>query len=66
MLLQERARIVREKQALAAKKKIKERKEKEKLTNEIGLIGLWQNIDQVEAGLSKLQSKSAKLKGLKS
>jgi len=65
ILLEERAKIVRQKQALAAKKLIKDRKEKEKLTSQVALIGLWQDIHQVEAGLDKLKSRSAKLKGLK-
>lgn len=51
LLLEERAKIMREKQAAAAKKKIKDRKEKERLTQEIISIGLWQNIDQIDAGL---------------
>ena len=65
LLLEERAKIVREKQAAAAKKKIKDRKEKEKLTQEITSLGLWQAIDQIDAGLEGLRSKTAKLKALK-
>ena len=65
LLLEERARIVRQKQTAAANKKIRDRKEKEKLTLEIATLGLWQDSDQVEEGLKKLRSKSAKIKALK-
>ena len=65
LLMEERAKVMREKQAATAKKKIKERKEKERLTQEIASMGLWQTNDHVESGLSKLRSKTAKLKALK-
>lgn len=64
-LLEERARLVREKQATAAQKKIKERKDKESLTQDIISMGLWQTVSQVEAGLAKLKSKTSKLKAMK-
>ena len=61
-LLEERSKIVREKQVAAAKKKMKDRKERENLTLDIFTMGLWQTSDQIEAGL---RSKTAKLKALK-
>lgn len=64
-MMEERARLVREKQATAARKRVKERKEKERLTEEIISMGLWQSADQIEAGLAKLKSKTSKLKALK-
>ena len=63
--MEERSKIVREKQAAAAKKKMKDRKERENLTQDIITMGLWQTSDQIEAGLRKLKSKTAKLKALK-
>ena len=39
--------------------------EKERLTSEIVMAGLWQTSEQVEAGLSQLKSKTAKSEALK-
>ena len=64
-MLEEKAKQMREKQATAARKRVKERKEKEDLTQAIISMGLWQTTDQIEAGLSKLRSKTSKLKALK-
>ncbi len=64
-LFEEKARLMREKQAVAARKRVEKRKEKESLTQSIISMGLWQTIGQIEAGLLKLKSKTSKLKALK-
>ena len=45
LLLEERAKIVRQKLTAAVTKKIRDHKEKEKLTLEIATLGLWQDCD---------------------
>ncbi len=64
-MFEEKTKQMRAKQEAAARKKVKERKEKEHLTQEIISMGLWQNTDQVESGLIRFKSKSSKLKALK-
>ena len=64
-MFEEKARLMRAKQATAAKKRVKERKERENLTQEIISMGLWQTVYQIEVGLMKLKSKTSKLNALK-
>ncbi len=45
-LFEEKARLMREKQAVAARKRVEKRKEKESLTQSIISMGLWQTIGQ--------------------
>jgi len=63
-LLEDRAKVLRDKQ-LAVQKALEKIREKEKLTEEIMLYGLWQNESQVTTALEKLGSTSEKLKALK-
>ena len=64
-LLEDRAKVLRDKQ-LAVQEALEKIREKEKLTEEIMLYGLWQNESQVTSALEKLSSTSEKLKALKS
>ena len=50
----ERSKIDRAKPAAAAKKKMKDQKERENLTQDIITMGLLQTSDPIEAGLRKL------------
>ena len=64
-LLEDRAKVLRDKQLALQKLREKKFREKEKLTEEIMVYGLWQNESQVTSGLDKLSSTSEKLKALK-
>ena len=64
-LLEDRAKVLRDKQLALQKLREKKFREKEKLTEEIMVYGLWQNESQVTSGLEKLSSTSEKLKALK-
>ena len=64
-LLEDRAKVLRDKQLAVQKALEKKIREKEKLTEEIMLYGLWQNESQVTSALEKLSSTSEKLKALK-
>lgn len=64
-MLEERARVQRAKKQAIAHKRAQERKQKERLTEHIIQMGLWQTIEQVEAGLQKCKSKTAKINAIK-
>ena len=64
-MFEEKARLMRAKQATAAKKRVKERKEREISLKRSFRWGLWQTVYQIEAGLMKLKSKISKLNALK-
>ena len=64
-LLEDRVKVLRDKQ-LAVQEALEKIREKEKLTEEIMLYGLWQNESQVTSALKKLSPTSEKLKALKS
>ena len=48
-----------------AQKQIKKNQEKEKLTNEIGVVGLWTDREQVNDGLDAVTKKTDRLRVLK-
>ena len=64
-LLEERAEILQAKQAALMHLQEKKIKEKEKLTLTMMIYGLWQNEQQMQAGLMKLKTKTSKLHALK-
>ena len=64
-LLEDRAKVLQDKQLTLQKLQEKKFREKEKLTEEIMLYGLWQDECQVTSALSKLKSSTEKLKALK-
>ena len=64
-LLEDRAKVLREKQVALQKLQEKKFREKEKLTEEIMMYGLWQSETQVTSALEKLKSTTEKLKALK-
>ena len=65
ILQEERAQIWKSKQAAPLRLQEKALKEKETLTNELMLYGLWQCESDISQGLAKLQSKLSNLKALK-
>ena len=64
-VMKKREEILRQKQLTLEKKKRDIAVMKEKLTMEIMVYGLWQTQQDIEEGLSKLRSKTAKLQALK-
>ena len=64
-LLEERADILQAKQAALMHLQEKKVQEKEKLTQTMMIYGLWQNEQQMQAGLMKLKTKTGKLQALK-
>jgi len=65
-LLKDRAKVLLRDKQLAVQKALEKKiREKEKLTEEIMLYGLWQNESQVTSALEKLSSTSEILKALK-
>ena len=64
-LQEQRAEIWRSKQAALQRLREKQLKEKEKLTNDLMLHGLWQSEPDILQGLAKLDSKRDKLNALK-
>ena len=64
-MLKRRAQLLQAKQHALQAAQEKSLRWKEQLTNEILHYGLWQTHCDVENGLAKLKSKSAKLKALK-
>ena len=63
-LLEDRAKVLHGKQ-LALQKLQEKFREKEQLTEEIMVYGLWQNKSQVTSALEKMRSNTEKLKALK-
>ena len=61
----ERAHQLQQKQHALELAQEKSIKEKEKLTNKILQYGLWQSQNDIQAGLAKLKTKTAKLKAIK-
>lgn len=64
-LLEDRAKVLRDKQMALQRIQEKKFKEKEKLTEDIMQYGLWQSAGQVESGLASLSSNSQKLTAMK-
>ena len=64
-LLEDRAKVLREKQIALQKLQEKKFREKEKLTEEIMVYGLWQSEIQVSSALEKMKFSAEKLKALK-
>ena len=64
-LQEQRAEIWRSKQVALQRLREKQLKEKEKLTNDLMLYGLWQSEPDILQGLAKLDSKRDKLNALK-
>ena len=64
-LLEERAGILQAKQAALMRLQEKRVQEKEKLTQTMMIYGLWQNEQQMQAGLMKLKTKTSKFQALK-
>ena len=64
-LLEDRSKVLHDKQIALQKLREKKFREKEKLTEEIMTYGLWQSKSQVTSGLEKIRSVSEKLKALK-
>ena len=64
-LLEDQAKVLREKQIALQKLQEKLFQEKEKLTEEIMTYGLWQSETQVSSALEKMKSSAEKLKALK-
>ena len=64
-LLEDRSKVLHDKQLALQKLREKKFREKEKLTEEIMTYGLWQSKSQVTSGLEKIRSVSEKLKALK-
>ena len=64
-LVEERAGILQAKQAALMRLQEKRVQEKEKLTQTMMIYGLWQNEQQMQAGLMKLKTKTSKFQALK-
>ena len=64
-LLEERADILQAKQAALMHLQENKVRKKEKLTQTIMTYGLWQNEQQMQAGLMKLKTKTSKFQALK-
>lgn len=64
-LLEDRAKVLHGKQLALQKLQEKKFREKEQLTEEIMVYGLWQNESQVTSALEKMRSNTEKLKALK-
>ena len=64
-LLEDRAKVLHGKQLALQKLQEKKFREKEQLTEEIMVYGLWQNESQVTSALEKMRSNTQKLKALK-
>ena len=64
-LLEDRAKVLREKQLVVQRLQEKKFKEKKKLTEEIMMYGLWQSEGQIKDALTKISSISQKLAALK-
>ena len=64
-LVEERAGIMQAKQAALMRLQEKRVQEKEKLTQIMMIYGLWQNEQQMQAGLMKLKTKTSKFQALK-
>ena len=64
-LLEDQAKVLREKQIALQKLQEKKFREKEKLTEEIMVYGLWQSEIQVSSALEKMTFSAEKLKALK-
>ena len=64
-LLEDRAKVLRDKQLALQLLQEKKFREKEKLTEEIIAYGLWQSEEEVLGALQKMKSNSEKLKALK-
>ena len=65
-IIQERTHLLQVKQQALELAHEKSLKEKEKLTTEILLYGLWQSASDIQEGIAKLKTKTAKLKAIKS
>ena len=64
-LIEDRAKLLQEKQASLLCLRKKKVREKENLTKAVMKFGLWQNEQHVVDGLAKLKSKTSKLHALK-
>lgn len=64
-LLEDRAKVLRQKQRALQILQERRFQEKEKISTDIMEFGLWQNEDQVTQGLEKISTSSEKLKALK-
>ena len=64
-LLEDRAQVLKEKQIALQKLQEKRLREKEKITDDIMVYGLWQTDVQITEGLKKLRTNAYKLKALK-
>ena len=64
-LLEDRAQVLKEKQLALQKLQEKRLKEKEKITEDIMVYGLWQTEIQITEGLKMLRTNADKLKALK-
>lgn len=64
-LLEDWALVLKEKQLALQKLQEKRLKEKEKITQDIMVYGLWQTETQVTEGLEKLRTNADRLKALK-
>ena len=64
-LLEDRAQVLKEKQLALQKLQEKRLREKEKITDDIMVYGLWQTEVQITVGLEKFRTNADKLKALK-